>query len=233
MDDEASPRSGLGANGAAHRPRWGRRTPYGIRRDGNHGERRVRASSTPGRTMPRSTSAPTIAGSWSRGHRRRLPGRRWFLPHYPPRRRRCRVRPDQRGGFRARGRGAPGLPRQVRARDVVRARLIATAACRAARTAKSSAAASPGRQASNWRSSTPPPRRGSPRPVAPSCLIPPHRASFCSTSAAVRLNWCGSTGPRKTVGEARRRPISSAGPRCRLASSSSARALRRQSRVAR
>src|SRR5579863_2560220 len=43
MNDGASPRGGLGANGAAHRPRWGRRTPYGIRRDGNRVERRVPA----------------------------------------------------------------------------------------------------------------------------------------------------------------------------------------------
>jgi exopolyphosphatase / guanosine-5'-triphosphate,3'-diphosphate pyrophosphatase len=35
MNDEASPRGGLDANGAAHRPHWGRRTPYGIRRDGH------------------------------------------------------------------------------------------------------------------------------------------------------------------------------------------------------
>jgi exopolyphosphatase / guanosine-5'-triphosphate,3'-diphosphate pyrophosphatase len=32
MNDEA-PRGGLGADGAKRRPRWGRRTPYGIRRD--------------------------------------------------------------------------------------------------------------------------------------------------------------------------------------------------------
>ena len=32
MNDEA-PRGGLGANGAKRRPRWGRRTPYGIRRE--------------------------------------------------------------------------------------------------------------------------------------------------------------------------------------------------------
>jgi exopolyphosphatase/guanosine-5'-triphosphate,3'-diphosphate pyrophosphatase len=34
MDDEAPPNGGLDANGAARRPRWGRRTPYGLRRDG-------------------------------------------------------------------------------------------------------------------------------------------------------------------------------------------------------
>jgi exopolyphosphatase/guanosine-5'-triphosphate,3'-diphosphate pyrophosphatase len=34
MHDEAPPR-GLGADEAGHRPRWGRRTPYGIRRDGH------------------------------------------------------------------------------------------------------------------------------------------------------------------------------------------------------
>jgi len=33
MNDGAPPRGGLGANGAKRRPRWGRRTPYGIRRD--------------------------------------------------------------------------------------------------------------------------------------------------------------------------------------------------------
>ncbi|MFZ0721235.1 MAG: Ppx/GppA family phosphatase, partial [Xanthobacteraceae bacterium] len=41
MDDEASPGGGLGAGGASHRPRWGRRTPYGIRRDGDRDERHV------------------------------------------------------------------------------------------------------------------------------------------------------------------------------------------------
>jgi hypothetical protein len=34
MDDEAAPTGGLDAKGAPRRPRWGRRTPYGIRRDG-------------------------------------------------------------------------------------------------------------------------------------------------------------------------------------------------------
>jgi exopolyphosphatase/guanosine-5'-triphosphate,3'-diphosphate pyrophosphatase len=33
MNDGVPPRGGLGANGAKRRPRWGRRTPYGIRRD--------------------------------------------------------------------------------------------------------------------------------------------------------------------------------------------------------
>jgi exopolyphosphatase / guanosine-5'-triphosphate,3'-diphosphate pyrophosphatase len=33
MDDEATPTGGLDAKGAPRRPRWGRRTPYGIRRD--------------------------------------------------------------------------------------------------------------------------------------------------------------------------------------------------------
>jgi exopolyphosphatase / guanosine-5'-triphosphate,3'-diphosphate pyrophosphatase len=36
MDDEAPPNGGLDAKGAARRPRWGRRTPYGLRRDGHH-----------------------------------------------------------------------------------------------------------------------------------------------------------------------------------------------------
>jgi exopolyphosphatase / guanosine-5'-triphosphate,3'-diphosphate pyrophosphatase len=34
MDDEAPPNGGLDARGAARRSRWGRRTPYGLRRDG-------------------------------------------------------------------------------------------------------------------------------------------------------------------------------------------------------
>ncbi|HTC01791.1 MAG TPA: Ppx/GppA phosphatase family protein [Xanthobacteraceae bacterium] len=34
MDDEAPPNGGLDARGGQRRPRWGRRTPYGIRRDG-------------------------------------------------------------------------------------------------------------------------------------------------------------------------------------------------------
>ena len=33
MNDEATPQGGLGAKGARRRPRWGRRTPYGIRRE--------------------------------------------------------------------------------------------------------------------------------------------------------------------------------------------------------
>ena len=34
MNDEDPPHGGLGANGGPRRSRWGRRTPYGIRRDG-------------------------------------------------------------------------------------------------------------------------------------------------------------------------------------------------------
>ena len=46
MNDEASPRGGLDANGASrHRSergaRWGRRTPYGIRRDGHRDDGRA------------------------------------------------------------------------------------------------------------------------------------------------------------------------------------------------
>src|SRR6202046_2658267 len=36
MDDEGPPNGGLDARGAARRSRWGRRTPYGLRRDGHH-----------------------------------------------------------------------------------------------------------------------------------------------------------------------------------------------------
>jgi exopolyphosphatase/guanosine-5'-triphosphate,3'-diphosphate pyrophosphatase len=38
MNDEAPPPGGLDARGASRRPRWGRRTPYGIRRDGHRDE---------------------------------------------------------------------------------------------------------------------------------------------------------------------------------------------------
>ena len=34
MDDEAPPHGGLDARGGLRRSRWGRRTPYGLRRDG-------------------------------------------------------------------------------------------------------------------------------------------------------------------------------------------------------
>ena len=133
MDDEASPRSGLGANGAAQRPRWGRRTPYGIRRDGNRDERRV-----PAEQHSQTTYAALDLGTNN-----------------------CRLlvaRPTA-DGFRVvdafsriirLGEGVAASGRiseaafvravealqvcrdKMRARDVIRARLIATAACRAA-----------------------------------------------------------------------------------------------------
>jgi exopolyphosphatase/guanosine-5'-triphosphate,3'-diphosphate pyrophosphatase len=41
MNDEGPPPGGLDARGAGNRPRWGRRTPYGIRRDGPRNEGRA------------------------------------------------------------------------------------------------------------------------------------------------------------------------------------------------
>ncbi len=133
MDDEASPRGGLDANGASQRPRWGRRTPYGIRRDGYRDERRV-----PVQQHSATTYAALDLGTNN-----------------------CRLlvaRPTADGfrvvdafsriirlgeGVAASGRiSEAAFSRAVealqvcrdkmRARDVVRARLIATAACRAA-----------------------------------------------------------------------------------------------------
>jgi len=51
MNDEAPPTGGLNANGAPRRPRWSRRTPYGIRRDGPHrDDRRAPVHERPGAT---------------------------------------------------------------------------------------------------------------------------------------------------------------------------------------
>jgi exopolyphosphatase/guanosine-5'-triphosphate,3'-diphosphate pyrophosphatase len=133
MNDEASPKGGLDANGAPRRrPRWGRRTPYGIRRDG------VRRDDDGGYGHPGSTYAALDLGTNN-----------------------CRLlvaRPTADGfrvvdafsriirlgeGIAASGRiseaaitravEALGVCRdKMRARGVMRARLIATEACRAA-----------------------------------------------------------------------------------------------------
>ncbi len=133
MDDEALPQGGLGANGASHRPRWGRRTPYGIRRDGHRDDWRA-----PVQQHSATTYAALDLGTNN-----------------------CRLliaRPTADGfrvvdafsriirlgeGVAASGRiSEAAFARAVealqvcrdkmRARDVARARLIATAACRAA-----------------------------------------------------------------------------------------------------
>jgi exopolyphosphatase / guanosine-5'-triphosphate,3'-diphosphate pyrophosphatase len=135
MNDEAPPTGGLDANGAPHRrPRWGRRTPYGLRRDGF---RRDQAAAR-GDETPAATYAALDLGTNN-----------------------CRLliaRPTADGfhvvdafsriirlgeGIAASGRiSEAAIMRAVealsvcrdkmRARRVVRARLIATAACRAA-----------------------------------------------------------------------------------------------------
>ena len=223
MDDEASPQGGLGANGAPQRPRWGRRTPYGIRRDGDRDERRV----------PVQQHAPTTYAALDLGTNN------------------CRLlvaRPTA-DGFRVidafsriirLGEGVAASGRISEAAfSAARSRRSRSAATRCApgtsfapgslprrpavprRTARSSAAASPARRVSNWRSSIPLPRRGSRRPAAPNCSIRRHQASSCSISAVGRRNWCGSIGALATAGAVRRRPTSSAGLRCRSASSRS------------
>ena len=65
-------------------------------------------------------------------HRRRLSRHRRVLPHHPPRRRRRRVAPHQRGGGRRAVEALQVCRDKMHARGVMRARLIATAACRAA-----------------------------------------------------------------------------------------------------
>ena len=131
------------------------------------------------------------------------------------------IAPHQRGGDRARGRGASGLPRQDARRGMLRARGSSRPKSAARRrTRRPFAPASPKKPASNWRSSIRRPRRGLRRPAAPSCSIRRPRASSCSISAAARPNWCGSAGPAPAAA-GRRRPTSSAGRRCRSASSRS------------
>ncbi len=151
--------------------------------------------------------------------RRRLSRRRCIFPHHPPRRGAGRQPPHQRGGDRARGRGAAGLPRQdARARGCARAAHCDRGLPRRRERAKRSAPASPRKRASNWRSSIRRPRRGWRRPAAPSCSIRRRRASSCSISAAARRNWCGSAGAAPAAA-GRRCRTSSAGRRCRSASS--------------
>jgi exopolyphosphatase/guanosine-5'-triphosphate,3'-diphosphate pyrophosphatase len=132
MNGGVPPRGGLDANGAKRRPRWGRRTPYGIRRD-TRGERRAPAPQH---------SGPTYAALDLGTNNCRL----------------LVARPTT-DGFRVidafsriirLGEGVAGSGRiseaaimravdallvcreKMRARGVARARLIATAACRAA-----------------------------------------------------------------------------------------------------
>src|SRR5277367_5538228 len=51
MNDEASPPGGLDAKGAPRRPRWGRRTPYGLHRDNERrDDRRGSVQDHPGAT---------------------------------------------------------------------------------------------------------------------------------------------------------------------------------------
>jgi exopolyphosphatase / guanosine-5'-triphosphate,3'-diphosphate pyrophosphatase len=132
MNDGVPPRGGLDANGARRQPRWGRRTPYGIRRD-TRGERRAPA--------PQHSGATYAALDLGTNNCRLLVAR------------------PTPGGFRVidafsriirLGEGVAASGRiseaaimravdallvcreKMRARGVARARLIATAACRAA-----------------------------------------------------------------------------------------------------
>ena len=138
MIDEAPPRGGLDANGALRKgasrgARWGRRTPYGIRRDGDRGEWRTPIQQHPGATYAALDlgtnncrlliARPTVEGfrvvdAFSRIIR---------LGEG--------VAASRRISEAAIGRAVDALlvcHDKMRARGVMRARLIATAACRAA-----------------------------------------------------------------------------------------------------
>src|SRR5579863_7770188 len=138
MIDEAPPRGGLDANGALRKgtsrgARWGRRTPYGIRRDVDRGEWRTPIQQHPGATYAALDlgtnncrlliARPTVEGfrvvdAFSRIIR---------LGEG--------VAASRRISEAAIGRAVDALlvcHDKMRARGVMRARLIATAACRAA-----------------------------------------------------------------------------------------------------
>src|SRR5579863_5174136 len=142
MIDEAPPRGGLDANGALRKgtsrgARWGRRTPYGIRRDVDRGEWRTPIQQHPGATYAALDlgtnncrlliARPTVEGfrvvdAFSRIIR---------LGEG--------VAASRRISEAAIGRAVEALlvcHDKMRARHVVRARLIATEVCRAADNAK-------------------------------------------------------------------------------------------------
>ena len=132
MNDEGR---GTGGLDRAHeraprqRSRWGRRSPYGYpRHDGAQAGPRIA-----GRPMPRSISAPTIAGCWSRVRPATASASSTPSPASSGSARGCR-RPAASAmrRSRARSRRSRICRDKMRNRGVTRARLIATEACRAA-----------------------------------------------------------------------------------------------------
>jgi exopolyphosphatase / guanosine-5'-triphosphate,3'-diphosphate pyrophosphatase len=135
MNDEAPPNGGLGANGAPRRrSRWGRRTPYGLRRDGFHrDEAQARGDEAAAATyaaldLGTNNCRLLIARPTADGFR--------VVDAFS---RIIRLGEGTAASGRiseaAIGRAVEALSicrDKMRARGVVRARLIATAACRAA-----------------------------------------------------------------------------------------------------
>ena len=141
--------------------------------------------------------------------RRQLPRHRRVLPHHPARRGRLDVRPYQRGGDRACGRGARGLPRQdAQPRRDARATDRDRGLPRRGERRTSSAPASPRRSASSSRSSTARPR---PMLAATGCtpLIDPHADGVIlfdiggGSSELVRLDRLAAVPARSAAAEDR------------------------------
>ncbi len=135
MNDEAPPKGGLDSNGASQRqPRWGRRTPYGIRRDG------VRRGDS--RALGQDRAGPTYAALDLGTNNCRLlvarpagDGFRVVDAFSRIIRLGEGIAASGRISEAAIGRAVEALAvcrDKMRARGVVRARLIATEACRAA-----------------------------------------------------------------------------------------------------
>jgi exopolyphosphatase/guanosine-5'-triphosphate,3'-diphosphate pyrophosphatase len=139
MNDEAPPNGGLGANGSPRwRSRWGRRSPYGLRRDGSGRDQAHTHGEGPGARTYAALDLGTnncrllIARPTANGFR--------VVDAF------SRIIRLGEGIAASRRISEAAITRAVdalsvcrdkmRARDVVRARLIATAACRAAENGK-------------------------------------------------------------------------------------------------
>src|SRR5271156_1668648 len=134
MDDEAPPPGSLDANEAERRPRWGRRTPYGLRRDNlRRDDRRPSGREQVGTTyaaldLGTNNCRLFIARPTAAGFRVVAAFSRIIRLGEG-------VAASRRIGEAAIGRAVEALQichDKMRARGVMRARLIATEACRAA-----------------------------------------------------------------------------------------------------
>ena len=137
MNDEATPPGGLGANGAsrnrnAHGARWGRRTPYGIRRDhatmGAHPSSRILGATYAALDLGTNNCRLLVARPTANGFRVVDAFSRIIRLGEG-------VAASRRISEAAIGRAVEALlvcRDKMRARGVMRARLIATEACRAA-----------------------------------------------------------------------------------------------------